>query len=75
MADFPLRLYRLGGPDRPRTAFLGKNPKKRSWPEWHPPLFVPNRAKRGLEWLLLDLDVDVETALTWGLIDEISTVD
>ena len=30
--------------------------------------------RRTLEWLLLDLDVDAETALRWGLIDEISTI-
>jgi enoyl-CoA hydratase/carnithine racemase len=31
--------------------------------------------RRTLEWLLLDQDVDAETALRWGLIDEISTVE
>ena len=38
---------------------------------------IPRRIgrRRTLEWLLLDLDVDVEPALAWGLIDEISTVD
>ncbi len=36
---------------------------------------IPSRIgrHRTLEWLLLDLEVDAETALTWGLIDKIST--
>lgn len=38
---------------------------------------IPRRIgrRRTLEWLMLDLDVDAETALAWGLVDEVSPVE
>jgi hypothetical protein len=44
---FDLLPYRLVVENRPKGRFLGKKPKKRSWPEWHDPLKRGKPPKRG----------------------------